>query len=143
MLKGNPITDGRISAFQVEDAIRECFGLGWWTRWLGSRIYISDESYNAVNLNALKAWLSIDDEEQKPYVETDHDCDDFSFQLLGRLHEHDPSLAIGIVWIQADKYAHALNFVVDRQLEFFFVEPQNDSVFNVKPSDWRLILAVI
>ena len=137
------LTDEKIQAYDVDSAIRRALNISWWSRWFGSHIYVSDEWYYSVNINALKEWLLKDDEDKKQYVETEHDCDDFSFQLMGRLSEADSSLAVGIVWIQASTYGHALNFAVDKNRQFFFVEPQNDAVFKDKPSDWSLTLAVI
>lgn len=141
------IADGRISAYEVEYAICKAFNINLlkriFYRIMGKSIYISDEYYNAVNIDELKKFLAQDDEDKKEYIPVDHDCDDFSFQLMGRIHELNPSLAFGIVWIQSVDYGHALNFAIDKNKQLWFVEPQNDNVFKDKPKDWELILAII
>lgn len=77
----------------------------------------------------------------KEYRTIRHDCDNFSYELMGATSEWCSSLAFGIVW----GAEHAFNLFVDENKEVWAVEPQTDEVvpFNdfISPDDvWLIVI---
>ncbi len=58
------------------------------------------------------------------YVPEIHDCDDFAAELYGEW--------AGLVWTDV----HALNFFIDENRKFWFVEPQSQKIAD-KLDDWQ------
>ncbi len=100
--------------------------------------FISDREFETWPLQEMKDFLKKDLLDKKDYVDEIHDCDDFSYELMGRLNERFPGRAHGIIWTEA----HALNFFYCREYEtIFLIEPQNDKIFY-KPKDFKVHLMI-
>lgn len=90
-----------------------------------AKIYLADQYYYFCDAQTISDFLAQDPTEQETYVTETHDCDDFSFRLMGQFHEKPYSaLAFGIAWSQI----HAFNLFIDKQKRVWIIEPQNDMV---------------
>jgi len=107
-----------------------------------SNLWISDETFRLVKFDDLKAFLTTDEVSNRPYVAEKHDCDDFSYELMGRVSEWNSDNTFGLVWgITVGGYAHAWNFFIDENMEVKYVEPQTDSIFD--PSNEKIWLMIV
>ena len=92
-----------------------------------THIYISDNQYQLCSESDINSFLVADDTNKAAYVADLHDCDDFSYRLMGQFSTPEWSgIAFGIVW--TDK--HALNCLIDDKGKFYFVEPQTDALYE-------------
>jgi len=90
--------------------------------------FLSDEKYQITNLRSLQDFLALDDTDKAKYTPVWHDCDDFSYRLMGQFHRGKwACLAFGIAWSQT----HAYNVVV-LDTGAFVIEPQTDKVISAK-----------
>ena len=98
-----------------------------------ANIFLSDMTYKLCNPEDIKYFLSIDGTNRFEYEAESYDCDNFSYRLMGQFSIPEwATLCFGICW--TDK--HALNFFIDEERKFWFVEPQNDSV-QENLSSWQ------
>ena len=96
-------------------------------------IYLSDAWYWLCSDADIETFLGIDRTNKDQYVAEEHDCDDFSYRLMGQLSIPEWSgVAFGIVW--TDK--HALNCFIDEAGKFWFIEPQTDKL-QEKLETWQ------
>jgi len=94
----------------------------------------SDDSYKLVDYDHLRAFLEDNDVSNREYIPEKHDCDDFSFILMGDVTRWDADLAFGIIWgITPEGTGHAFNWFIDTDKKVWFVEPQTDEIFE--PTD--------
>jgi len=82
-------------------------------------IYLPDTHCKVYDKEEVKAFLGLDEIDSIPYVEEEHDCDDFAAELFGEF--------AGLVWTNL----HALNWFVDTDGVFWFIEPQQDKISQV------------
>lgn len=98
-----------------------------------THIYISDSTYWLCTKDDIKSFLSMDATNKDQYVPELHDCDDFSYRLMGQLSTLEWSgIAFGIVWTNL----HALNCLIDINGKFWFIEPQSDKLQD-KLESWQ------
>jgi hypothetical protein len=98
-----------------------------------THIYISDSIYWLCTKQDIETFMAMDATNKEKYVPEEHDCDDFSYRLMGQLSTSEWSgIAFGIVW--TDK--HALNCLIDTDGKFWFVEPQTDTLKD-KLDNWQ------
>lgn len=98
-----------------------------------THIYISDSQYWLCSKADIDNILSLDASNKDKFVTDEHDCDDFSYRLMGQLSTQEWSgIAFGIVWTEK----HALNCFIDDSGKFWFVEPQTDALKD-KLDDWQ------
>lgn len=111
-----------------------------------AKIYLADTRYGLISRTEYKRFLSKDLVDVRKYERSRHDCDDFSFELMGHASDWCSDLAFGILWVHYEKdgrtMGHALNVLMDTNLSLWCVEPQTDKVFK-KPDDWRGELIVM
>lgn len=90
-------------------------------------IFFADNIYEAAPLVDIQAFLTWDLSHRNIYVAEKYDCDDFSFRLKGQFTvpgwSQVPSF---IVWTRL----HAFNAVIDAAGKLWFIEPQNDLIFE-------------
>jgi hypothetical protein len=93
--------------------------------------WLSDENYQTINEKSLKDFLRTNPVSGRKYLVDAHDCDDFSFELMGDVSEWNSDGAFGIVWGNraSDGAGHAWNFFIDENKQLKFIEPQNDQIF--------------
>jgi hypothetical protein len=98
-----------------------------------AKIYLSDNMYLLCNTADISKFLQQDATNKYKYDSDTFDCDDFSYRLMGQFSIPNWSyLAFGIVWTNR----HALNCCVDEDLNFWFVEPQSDTL-QTDLKDWQ------
>ena len=90
-----------------------------------AEIYISDSVESLCDIEDIETFLERDETNRQKYLAEKFDCDDFAYRLMGQFSVPGWSeLAFGIVWTDV----HAMNIVVDANLDLWFIEPQNDTV---------------
>lgn len=147
---------GIVLAPEIIEAYRKAFNIPWWRMLLSSLATIfgiggifrlADASYQEMtneDEQYFLAFLEKDKTDLEKYVDSDFDCDDFEFRLMGEVHK-DPKLVakpIYITWVSWEtpqgRVGHAVkSYYKDGQIKI--VEPQNDDIYNVPPA-WRLDL---
>ena len=99
-------------------------------------IHITDHDLELCSKEEIARFLKADSTDLNFYVSQYHDCDDFSFQLMGAMNKPGWSgLAFGIMFTEVPNGKHAVNCFVDKYFQTWIVEPQNDKIFQ-KPDDW-------
>lgn len=94
-------------------------------------LWISDETFTLVNTEDMKTFLAMNPVNSRVYFSDKHDCDDYSYELMGDVSDAHPELAFGMVWgNRVDGVAHAWNFYIDENKQVKFVEPQTDQIFD-------------
>lgn len=105
--------------------------------------WLSDESYQTINKKSLEDFLRTNPVSGRKYLVTAHDCDDFSFELMGDVSEWNSDGTFGIVWGNraSDGAGHAWNFFIDENKKLWYVEPQNDQIFE--PTSEKVWIMII
>jgi len=100
---------------------------------MAQKIYLVDRYYYLCPKQDIEALLAEDPTDQETYVSEFHDCDDFSFRLMGQFHKKPYSaLAFGIAWSQT----HAYNAcIVTEDQKVWIIEPQTDQLLDPKQAD--------
>jgi len=87
-----------------------------------SNIYLSDNVYGLTSVEQAKIFSNETRVMAKKWVEEQHDCDEFSFALMGYWNDGLKQFAFGIAW--SDK--HAFNIFINEKKEIYIVEPQTN-----------------
>lgn len=118
------------TALEIATVIHETEGIG---RVL---FHNSDTKYKLVDVEHFKKFLEANPVSNGSY-RPDHDCDNFSKELLGDVSKWDPSLAFAELWLRPPSGgAHAMNALISTDMELILVEPQDDRIF--KPTNlWK------
>jgi hypothetical protein len=96
-------------------------------------IYLSDSQLNLANIDAAKKFTNDTKVWADNWVKDDHDCDNFSFALMGYWSEGLKSFAFGIAWSNN----HAFNVFVDENKQLWIVEPQTNQYMSVQEAQRR------
>ena len=116
------------TALEIATVIHETEGIG---RVL---FHNSDTKYKLVDVEHFKGFLKGNTVSNRSYHPEDHDCDNFSKELLGDVSKWDPSLAFGEIWMRDPSgQSHALNWLMGTDMKLYLCEPQEDRIF--KPTD--------
>lgn len=89
-----------------------------------AEIWLPDNSMKTYQKQAVIEFLELTEVDKIKYSAESHDCDDFAAEIFG--------LFAGLTW--TDK--HALNWFVDEDLTFWFIEPQTDKL-SKKLEGWQ------
>jgi len=96
-------------------------------------IFMSDKTKQLCDIEDIEAFLEQDRTNHIEFIAEKFDCDDFTFRLMGQFSTPEwASIAKGIVW--SDK--HALMAFIDTNLDFWYLEPQNDKIQS-KLENWQ------
>jgi hypothetical protein len=107
------------------------------------KIYLVDQEYKLPTVDNVKKLLAMDETDKTEYLSEFHDCDDFSFRLMGQISVPGwSSTAFGILFITTPQGGHAVNCFVDDKEQVWIVEPQNDKIFS-KPDDWHAFFCLM
>ena len=91
-------------------------------------MYLVDQKYQLITKDEMQRFLGYDKTDLIKYVPEYHDCDDFSFRLMGQFSVPEWSgIAFGIAFSKV----HAFNVFSDGR-EVFIIEPQSDDVWTIK-----------
>ena len=106
------------------------------------KLWLSDGTFRLVDTANLQEFLASDPVNTRAYKAEAHDCDDFSYELMGRVSEWNPDNTFGIVWgLTKEGYGHAWNFFIDEDMKVQYVEPQNDTIFA--PSTEKIWMMIV
>jgi len=106
-----------------------------------TNLWISDGAFKTINTENLKEFLNSDDVSNRRYINEVHDCDNFAYELEGRV-SYWCGGAFGIVWgLTTNGGAHAWNFYIDENKTVKYVEPQTDIVFE--PTTEKIWIMII
>ena len=106
-------------------------------------LWISDGEFNTMDMRNVTDFLKVNPVNDRKYVNEAHDCDDFSYELMGDISTWNSAGAFGMVWGNraVDGAPHAWNFFIDPNLKVWYVEPQNDFIFAPSSENvWILII---
>jgi len=102
------------------------------TKFPDAQVFMAREIYDLCNLEDIEEFLRLDDTNRQKYDLQRFRCSDFAFRLQGQLTVPGWSgLAKGIFWSEV----HALNCMVDQNLDFWYIEPQSDGTSS-NLADW-------
>lgn len=91
----------------------------------------SDNSYKLVSPASMNLFLKHNPVDKRDYVPEKHDCDDFSYILMGDVTRWDSDLAFGIIWgTTPSGDRHAWNWFAGVDKDIWFVEPKRDQIFK-------------
>ena len=106
-------------------------------------IYLSDSTYRTISIHELMRFLKDDKTNEYRYVSEYMDCDDYSYHLMGSIHNVEwGALPFGITWTSTPNGAHACNCFIDNDHILWFIEPQKDNIFRL-PMGWVPYLVII
>ncbi len=106
------------------------------------KLWISDGLFKLMSTQSLEAFLASDSISNRPYITEKHDCDDYSYELMGHVSDWNSDNTFGIVWgLNGDGNAHAWNFYIDEKRVVKFVEPQNDIIFE--PNNEKVWMMIV
>ncbi len=95
-------------------------------------LWLSDGAAVLINDADMKNFLENNPVNNRKYITEYHDCDDYSFELMGDVSDIFPQGAFGMVWGNrlGDGAAHAWNFYINQDKQVKYVEPQTDKIFD-------------
>jgi len=106
-------------------------------------IYLSDNVFMLTSVNEAKKFTQKTMVSQANYSSEGHDCDNFSFALMGYWSEELSSFAFGIAW----SGVHAFNWMVNDAKQLWVCEPQTNNWITISEAqkqdiykDWRFSL---
>jgi len=98
-----------------------------------AQIFLSDNRKWACDIQDIEDFLTLDNTNHEKWREDRFDCDDFAFRLMGQLSVPGyAELTKALVWTDV----HALNGFLDTNLDFWFIEPQGDTISD-KLEKWQ------
>ncbi len=105
-------------------------------------VWLSDGTFQLVDTQNLRDFLASDSINKRQYIAEKHDCDDYSYELMGHVSDWNPDNTFGIVWgnnVNGD--GHAWNFFIDENKNIKYVEPQTDTIFD--PSTEKIWIMIV
>lgn len=124
--KTAPKTEGTILGGELEDLFR--------TKFPGVTTHLMDYKYRLAIKAEVEKFLAEDPINTEGYIIDEHDCDDFSFELMGVFNKPGWSdITFGLVFTDV----HALNCIVDENRKFWFLEPQSDQLSETLDTSWQ------
>jgi len=92
---------------------------------------IVDAKYFLINKSDVSLYLAKNPINKRRYIDDVYDCDDFAFDLWRGVRHQYGNIAFGVISINENITSkHCLNFFIDENKEFYFVEPQNDKIYK-------------
>ena len=105
-------------------------------------IYLSDEYFSLTSMEEASIFSESTKVQYQSWVAESHDCDNFSFALLGYWSDSLKSFAFGTAWSNK----HAFNLMIDNSKHIWICEPQTnkwtkwEDISNDMYSPLRLII---
>ena len=120
-----PVSDKSIKIDELRRLLRGQFP--------DAQIFLSDMDYKLCSIDDVNYFLKQDKTDKIKYQREYWDCDDASYRLLGQFSIPGWSaLCFGICWSDL----HSLNCFLDEAKQFWFVEPQKDTI-QKNLSEWQ------
>lgn len=90
-------------------------------------IYMRDNNYVLCTKDSFQVYLDSDPTNKEAYIPEEHDCDDFTYEVMGATSKMPWSkIAKGIIWTNL----HAFMVFIDYTGKLWYVEPQNDQIVD-------------
>ena len=106
-------------------------------------LHITDRTFKLVDIDHLRGFLYDNPVSKRKYVKERHDCDDFAYILQGDMTRWDSDLAFGIIHGRdVNGNSHAWNVCIGLDMNVWFVEPQDDTVWKVE-GEWKIWLVLM
>ena len=126
-----------ISYNELRDVLRDFFGEK-------CTITMNDSEYGLLLISDVQAFLKYDTTSKLKFHPESRDCDDYGLILIGHFKEYFhanstiPRLGSAFGWITGDlrkndddgPRMHAMNFMVDPDLNVWLIEPQNNDIMR-------------
>lgn len=103
-------------------------------------IRFGDGSFYLPTLDEVRHILEASKLDRQTWTEERFDCDDFAYVLKGEMSQHAYQaqdlrfgLCVGIVWGNFDwvQGYHAVNWLIDSTQTLSFIEPQDDTIYDL------------
>lgn len=91
---------------------------------------IQDTKFKILNIEDAQRFLEMNISRIRRY-EIEYDCENFADVLRGQAQLLISGYLFGRVNVYTPKGKHALNFIISKEKEFFYIEPQTNSIFNL------------
>lgn len=92
-----------------------------------AQIFLSDSYYSLTSMQEASIFSNETKVAAQKYISEGHDCDNFSFALLGYWSQGLLSFAFGAAWSQN----HAFNLIITDKKEVYLIEPQTNKYFSL------------
>jgi len=93
-----------------------------------NQVYLSDVIYGLCSMTEAKKFSQQTKVAARKWIKEQHDCDEFSFALMGYWNEGLEQFCFGIAW---SRY-HAFNIMLDHKKQVWIVEPQNNNFIRIE-----------
>jgi len=91
-------------------------------------VHISDNFFNLTSVDEASKFSEATHVQYVQWIAEDHDCDNFSFALMGYWSDGLKSYAFGIAW----SASHAFNIMIDQNKVIWIVEPQTNKYYSLE-----------
>ena len=91
-------------------------------------IYLSDTIYGLTSMEEAKKFSIETKIAARQWIKEQHDCDEFSFALMGYWNVGLKQFAFGIAWSNS----HAFNIMVDEKKQIWIIEPQTNKFIKIE-----------
>jgi len=91
-------------------------------------IFLSDSVYGITSTEEAKKFTEETMVSARQWVAEKHDCDNFSFALMGYWSQGLENFCFGIAWSNV----HAFNIMIDDKKQVFIVEPQSNKYIPIE-----------
>ncbi|MCK4521154.1 MAG: hypothetical protein KAU20_01180 [Nanoarchaeota archaeon] len=92
------------------------------------KVYFSDRVYGLTSKEQARDFSISTKVQCKEWIKEQHDCDEFSFALMGYWNVGLKQFAFGIAWSDS----HAFNIMVDYKKQIWIVEPQTNKFIKIE-----------
>ena len=93
-----------------------------------SDVYLSDKNYSLTSVEEAKRFSISTKVECRKWLKEEHDCDEFSFALMGYWNDGLKQFCFGIAWSNV----HAFNIMVDNEKQIWIIEPQSNKFIKIE-----------
>lgn len=115
-----PISKGIISINEIRDILKKYCSI--------NNIYLSDPAYLLTSKDEADKYTKQSLINTRKYVKDVHDCDNFSFALIGYWSDSLKSFCFGIAWSKS----HAFNIMIDNDKQVWICEPQSNMWYKIE-----------
>jgi hypothetical protein len=98
-----------------------------------SQVYLSDDYFQLTSVAEASKFSRATKVRYRQWIAEDHDCDNFSFALMGYWSDELKSFAFGIAW--SDN--HAFNIMIDSNKKIWIIEPQTNEFLTLAQAQAR------
>lgn len=127
---------GKVASFEwLHSTVQNYIG-GYLTD--NAAVRFADEQYYLPTKEELNYLLQESRLERMAWTQERFDCDDFAYALKGEMSVHayktesvTMGFAVGIAWGEFSwvEGLHAINWAMDSEGQFYFIEPQSDGLY--------------